>query len=474
MTQGMNLFDKVWFEHQVSVDESGNALLYIDRHIIHEITSAQAFDGLRIANRPIWRKESLLAMADHQVPTQDRELGDAGFPDKGALIQVKTLNDNCETNDVAQYGLDDDRHGIVHVAAPEQGAVLPGMTLVCGDSHSSTHGAFAVLAQGIGTSDVEHVMASQCLLQQKPKVMRIVVNGQLGFGVTAKDLALYLISQIGCAGASGYAIEYAGDAVQALSMEGRMTLCNMSIEMGARCGMVAFDQTTQAYLEGLPNAPKGQDWQQALDYWQTLSSDTGATFDAEFVFEAADIAPQVSWGTKPDQTIAIGQTIPSLAQASSSVQSSDWARAYEYMGVGADACIGSYAIDQVFIGSCTNGRLEDIRAVAEVVKGRKLASHIKRAMVVPGSAKVKRLAESEGLDKILVEAGFQWREAGCSMCNAMNPDRLEPGERCASTSNRNFEGRQGLGGRTHLVSPAMAAAAAIAGHFVDVRQWQEN
>ncbi|WNC72191.1 3-isopropylmalate dehydratase large subunit [Thalassotalea psychrophila] len=471
MNNAKTLYDKLWDMHCVEVDEQGNALIYIDRHIIHEITSPQAFDGLNQHQRDVWRIDSILATPDHQVPTDDRHLGLEGFADPIARLQVETLDKNCEQHGINQFKLNDKRQGIVHVVGPEQGATLPGMTVVCGDSHSSTHGAFAALAQGIGTSEVEHVLATQCLAQQKCKNLRVNVNGELSFGVTAKDMILYIIGKLGTAGGSGYAIEYAGEAVQALSMEGRLTLCNMTIEAGARSGMVAFDNITAEYLKGKPFSPKGEQWQQALMFWQSLVSDQDAVFDKELQIDAKDIAPQVTWGTKPDQVVDVNAAVPNSASGKDDVQQQEWLKAQEYMGVVAATPMKNLTIDQVFIGSCTNGRIEDIRAVAQVVKGKTVASTIKRAMVVPGSGLVKEQAEAEGLDQIIIDAGFDWRFAGCSMCNAMNPDKLENQQRCASTSNRNFEGRQGQGGRTHLVSPAMAAAAAIEGHFVDIREY---
>ena len=464
------LYDKIWHAHRVSGDDEA-ALIYIDRHIIHEVTSAQAFEGVKVAGRQIWRSDSILATPDHQVPTTEREKGLDGFEDKIALLQVTTLDQNCDENNIAEFKLNDSRQGIVHVVGPEQGASLPGMTIVCGDSHSSTHGAFAALAQGIGTSEVEHVLATQCLQQQKCKNLRVTVNGCLPLGVTAKDMILYIIGKLGTAGGTGYAIEYAGEAVRNLSMEGRLTVCNMTIEAGARSGLIAYDQVTEDYLKDKPFAPKGALWQQAVNYWRTLVSDADAVFDKELVIDAADIVPQVTWGTKPDQVVAVSAVVPDISTAKDTVQRADWQKAQAYMDVSAGTAITELKLDQVFIGSCTNGRIEDIREVAKVVKGKTLAANIKRAMVVPGSGLVKQQAESEGLDKIITAAGFEWRYAGCSMCNAMNPDSLASGERCASTSNRNFEGRQGQGGRTHLVSPAMAAAAAIAGHFVDIRQF---
>lgn len=470
MTNAKTLYDKLWDMHCVDIDEQGNALIYIDRHIIHEITSPQAFDGLAQHQRDVWRIDTILATPDHQVPTYDRQLGLEGFTDPIAKLQVETLAKNCADHGIKEFPLSDHRQGVVHVVGPEQGATLPGMTVVCGDSHTSTHGAFAALAQGIGTSEVEHVLATQCLAQQKCKNMRVTINGELPFGVTAKDLILYVIGKLGTAGGTGYAIEYAGSTIESLSMEGRLTVCNMTIEAGARSGIIAFDGITENYLKDKPFAPKGEQWQQALDLWRTLLSDNNAKFDQELVVNAQDICPQVTWGTKPDQVVGINDIVPPLTVAKNTTQSTEWQQAHNYMGLNSGVAITDLHLDQIFIGSCTNGRIEDIRAVAQVVKGKTIANTIKRAMVVPGSGLVKQQAEDEGLDKIISAAGFEWRYAGCSMCNAMNPDKLEPLERCASTSNRNFESRQGQGGRTHLVSPAMAAAAAIAGHFVDVRE----
>lgn len=468
------LYDKIWQMHEVDQGSDTNkdspSLIYIDRHLIHEVTSAQAFEGLKQMKRDVWRSTSIFATPDHQVPTTEREKGVDSFTDKIALLQVTTLDNNCDEYDITEFKMDDERQGIVHVVGPEQGLTLPGMTLVCGDSHTSTHGAFAALSQGIGTSEVEHVLATQCLEQKKCKNLRVTINGQLPFGVTAKDLILYVIGKLGTAGGTGYAIEYAGEAIESLSMEGRMTVCNMTIEAGARSGLIAYDQTTEEYLKDLPYSPKGTLWQQAINFWRTLTSDSDAVFDKELVLEAKDIEPQVTWGTKPDQVIGISKFVPKLSQAKDKVQQADWKKALNYMAVVEEQPITDLAIDQVFIGSCTNGRIEDIRNVARVIKGKQIAKNVKRAMVVPGSGLIKKQAEAEGLDTILIEAGFEWRYAGCSMCNAMNPDSLPSGERCASTSNRNFEGRQGQGGRTHLVSPEMAAAAAIAGHFIDIRE----
>lgn len=462
------LYDKLFDSHVVR-EENGTALLYIDRHLVHEVTSPQAFEGLKLAGRKLWRINSVLAVPDHNVPTTPRADGVAGIVDPVSRLQVQTLDENCADFGVTEFKMNDVRQGIVHVIGPEQGATLPGMTVVCGDSHTSTHGAFGALAHGIGTSEVEHVMATQCLVQKRSKSMQVVVEGQLGKGVTAKDVALAIIGKIGTAGGTGYAIEFAGSAIRGLTMEGRMTLCNMAIEAGARAGMVAVDDTTINYVQGRPFAPKAEQWDAAVAYWRTLHSDEGAKFDAVVTLKAEEIQPQVTWGTSPEMVVGVDGKIPNLAQAKNDVQRGDWERAYAYMGLQADTLISDIKIDKVFIGSCTNSRIEDLRAAATVAKGKKVAGNVKLALVVPGSGLVKAQAEQEGLDKIFIDAGFEWREPGCSMCLAMNADRLEPGERCASTSNRNFEGRQGQGGRTHLVSPEMAAAAAVAGHFVDVR-----
>lgn len=462
------LYDKLFDSHVVH-QENGTALLYIDRHLVHEVTSPQAFEGLKLAGRKLWRINSVLAVPDHNVPTTNRSAGVAGIVDPISRLQVQTLDANCNEFGVTEFKMGDVRQGIVHVIGPEQGATLPGMTVVCGDSHTSTHGAFGALAHGIGTSEVEHVMATQCLVQKKSKAMQVLVEGKLGYGITAKDIALAIIGKIGTAGGTGYAIEFAGDAIRALSMEGRMTLCNMAIEAGARAGMVAVDNTTIEYIKGRPFAPNADQWDAAVAYWQTLHTDEGAQFDAVVQLDAASIQPQVTWGTSPEMVVGVDSKVPSLDMAKNAVQRADWERAYAYMGLTANTPITQIQIDKVFIGSCTNSRIEDLRAAAAVAEGKKVADNIKLAMVVPGSGLVKAQAEQEGLDKIFIAAGFEWREPGCSMCLAMNADRLAPGERCASTSNRNFEGRQGQGGRTHLVSPEMAAAAAVAGHFVDVR-----
>ncbi|HSI38348.1 MAG TPA: 3-isopropylmalate dehydratase large subunit [Methylotenera sp.] len=464
------LYDKLFDSHVVH-EENGTALIYIDRHLVHEVTSPQAFEGLKLANRKVWRVNSILAVPDHNVPTTDRSTGVAGISDPISRLQVQTLDENCAEYGVTEFKMNDLRQGIVHVIGPEQGATLPGMTVVCGDSHTSTHGAFGALAHGIGTSEVEHVLATQCLVQKKSKTMQVQVNGKLGHGVTAKDIALAIIGKIGTAGGNGYAIEFAGSAIRALSMEGRMTLCNMAIEAGARAGMVAVDDTTINYVKGRPFSPKAEQWDAAVSYWNTLHSDEGAKFDAVVTLKAENIQPQVTWGTSPEMVVGVDGKVPSLDLAKNEVQRGDWERAYAYMGLTANTPINEINIDKVFIGSCTNSRIEDLRAAAAVAKGKHIAPNVKLALVVPGSGLVKAQAEQEGLDKIFIAAGFEWREPGCSMCLAMNADRLEPGERCASTSNRNFEGRQGQGGRTHLVSPEMAAAAAVAGHFVDVRQF---
>jgi 3-isopropylmalate/(R)-2-methylmalate dehydratase large subunit len=459
------LYDKLWDSHVVRQEADGTALIYIDRQLVHEVTSPQAFEGLKLAHRKPWRTASMLAVPDHNVPTTNRA---AGIADPISRLQVETLDANCAEFGVTEFGMNDIRQGIVHVIGPEQGATLPGMTVVCGDSHTSTHGAFAALAHGIGTSEVEHVMATQCLVAKKSRAMLVKVEGALGRGVTAKDIALAVVGKIGTAGGTGYAIEFSGSAIRGLSMEGRMTLCNMAIEAGARAGMIAVDDTTIDYLKGRPFAPQGELWDKAVAYWRTLHSDIGAQFDAVVELDAASIRPQVTWGTSPEMVVAVDGRVPDPASAPSEVKRHDWLRALEYMGLKPNTPITEIAIDKVFIGSCTNGRIEDMRAAAAVARGKKVAANVKLAMVVPGSGLVKAQAEKEGLDKIFIEAGFEWRDPGCSMCLAMNDDRLEPGERCAATSNRNFEGRQGQGGRTHLVSPEMAAAAAIAGHFVDV------
>ena len=465
------LYDKLWDEHVVRTESDGTALLYIDRHLVHEVTSPQAFDGLRMAKRPLWRAESIVATADHNTPTTGWERGLDGIDDPISREQVVTLDQNIAAFKVPVYfPFLDQRQGIVHVIGPEQGATLPGMTVVCGDSHTSTHGAFACLAFGIGTSEVEHVMATQCLVAKKMKNMLVLVEGNLQRGVTAKDMVLAIIGRIGTAGGTGYAIEFAGSAVRSLSMEGRMTLCNMAIEAGARSGMVAVDETTIQYLQQRPMAPKAEDWDRAVSHWRSLKSDDGAHFDHVVRLDAAHIAPQVTWGTSPEMVVAVDGRVPDPDKEKDAVRREGMERALQYMGLQPNTAIQDITVDKVFIGSCTNSRIEDLRIAASVVRGKRKASNVKLAMVVPGSGLVKRLAEAEGLDRIFKEAGFEWREPGCSMCLAMNADRLEPGERCASTSNRNFEGRQGNGGRTHLVSPAMAAAAGVMGHFVDIRR----
>ena len=467
------LYDKLWENHVVHQEADGTALLYIDRHLVHEVTSPQAFEGLKLAGRKPWRVSSIVSTPDHNTPTDhwDKAEGTAAIDDPVARLQVDTLDANIrEQGALAYFPFKHPRQGIVHVVGPENGATLPGMTVVCGDSHTSTHGAFACLAHGIGTSEVEHVMATQCLVQKKSKTLLIRVEGMLGRSVTAKDVALAIIGVIGTAGGTGYAIEFAGSAIRGLSMEGRMTLCNMAIEAGARMGFVAVDQTTIDYLRDRPFSPKGEDWDRAVAYWRTLRSDEGAGFDRVIDLRAERILPQVTWGTSPEMVVSIADTVPDPAKETDAVKREGMERALQYMGLTPNLPIQSIRIDKVFIGSCTNSRIEDLRAAAAVVKGRHVAANVKLALAVPGSGLVKAQAEREGLDKIFVAAGFEWREPGCSMCLAMNADRLEPGERCASTSNRNFEGRQGPGGRTHLVSPQMAAAAAIAGRFADVRE----
>lgn len=465
------LYDKLWDAHVVREEDDGTALLYIDRHLVHEVTSPQAFEGLRMANRDLWRKASIVAVPDHNVPTTsaDRGNGSAGISDPVAKLQIDTLDKNCAEFGINEFHMDDIRQGIVHVIGPEQGATLPGMTVVCGDSHTSTHGAFGALAHGIGTSEVEHVMATNCLIQKKMKNMLVSVDGKVGPGVTAKDIVLAIIGQIGTAGGTGYAIEFAGEAIQDLSMEGRMTVCNMAIEAGARAGMIAVDDKTIEYVKNRPYTPRGEMWDKAVEAWQDLKSDDDAEFDEIVRIHAGSIEPQVTWGTSPEMVRSVNDKVPDPADESDPVKAKAISDALDYMGLEAGQPINEVTIDKVFIGSCTNSRIEDMRQAAAVVKGQKVADNVKLAMVVPGSGLVKKQAEEEGLDVIFKQAGFEWREPGCSMCLAMNADRLEPGERCASTSNRNFEGRQGQGGRTHLVGPAMAAAAAVKGHFVDVR-----
>ena len=467
------LYDKLWDAHLVHSEEDGTGLLYIDRHLVHEVTSPQAFDGLRAAGRPVWRTDSIVCTADHNTPTTGWELGIDGITDTVAREMVVTLDRNIKAfGALAYFPFLDKRQGIVHVIGPEQGATLPGMTVVCGDSHTSTHGAFACLAHGIGTSEVEHVLATQCLVTKKMKSMLVTVDGKLPAGVTAKDMALAIIGRIGTAGGTGCAIEFAGSAVRALSLEGRMTLCNMAIEAGARAGLVAFDEATAAYLKGRPFAPKGAQWDVAVEYWKTLKSDPGANFDAAVEMRGEDILPHVTWGTSPEMVTTIEGRVPDPEREKDAARRSSIEGALTYMGLQPNMAITDIRIDKVFIGSCTNSRIEDMRQAAWVVKrlGRRVAANVKLALVVPGSGLVKAQAEAEGLDRVFIDAGFEWREPGCSMCLAMNADKLEPGERCASTSNRNFEGRQGAGGRTHLVSPAMAAVAAIEGKFADVRK----
>ncbi len=467
------LYDKLWNSHLVSLRDDGTALLYIDRHLVHEVTSPQAFEGLRLAGRKLWRADAILATPDHNVPSDiaERSGGVGGISDEVSRIQVQTLDDNCADFDLLEFTINDPRQGIVHVVGPEQGATLPGMTIVCGDSHTATHGALGALAHGIGTSEVEHVMATQCLIQKKMKNMLVRVDGQLGPGVTAKDIVLAVIGKIGTAGGNGHAIEFAGEAIRSLSIEGRMTICNMAIEAGARVGMVAVDDTTLDYVRGKPFAPRAELWDTAEAHWRTLHSDPGAVFDAVVELDAATIEPQVTWGTSPEMVAPVGAKVPDPASFSDPAKREAAARALQYMGLEPGTLITDIRLDRVFIGSCTNSRIEDLRAAAEVVAGRKVAGNVVQAMVVPGSGLVKAQAEAEGLDRIFTDAGMEWRAPSCSMCLAMNADKLGQGEHCASTSNRNFEGRQGYGGRTHLVSPAMAAAAAVAGHFVDVRSF---
>ena len=461
---GRTLYDKLWESHLVHKNKNGNALLYIDRHLIHEVTSPQAFEGLKFANRKPWRASANLAVADHNIPTEKRN---EGISDPISALQINTLIMNCKDFNVPYIPMDDIRQGIVHVIGPEQGATLPGMTIVCGDSHTATHGALGALAFGIGTSEVEHVLATQCLIQQKSKNMLVMVNGKLQKGVTAKDLVLQIIKKIGTAGGTGYTIEFAGDTIKDLSIESRMTVCNMAIEAGARAGIIAPDDKTIKYLKGRMLAPKGKHWEKATKYWKSLFSDSDANFENIVQINANNISPQITWGTSPEMGLNVGENIP--LNKNSSTQN-----ALKYMGLSPGDSLADYKLDKVFIGSCTNSRIEDLRSAATIVRGKKVAKNIKLAMVVPGSGEVKSQAENEGIDKIFLEAGFEWREPGCSMCLAMNADKLEPEERCASTSNRNFEGRQGQGGRTHLVSPIMAAAAAVEGHFVDVREMIDN
>jgi 3-isopropylmalate/(R)-2-methylmalate dehydratase large subunit len=465
MAKPRTLFDKIWASHVVDRQADGTCLLYIDRHLVHEVTSPQAFAGLRAAGRRVRRPEATIAVADHNLPTTDRS---RGITEPESRLQVETLERNVKEFGVPYFAVDDIRQGIVHIIGPEQGMTQPGMTIVCGDSHTATHGAFGALAFGIGTSEVEHVLATQTLIQQPAKNMLIRVDGDLPFGITAKDLILAVIGRIGTAGGTGHVVEYAGSTIRKLSMEGRMTVCNMTIEAGARAGLIAPDETTFAYLQGRPYVPKGAAWEQALKFWQSLPSDAGAAYDKEVSLAAAQIAPQVTWGTSPQDVLPITGTVPNPADEPDESRRASIQRSLEYMGLTPGTKLAALAVQRVFIGSCTNGRIEDLRAAAAVAKGRKVAAGV-NAMVVPGSGLVKHQAEEEGLDRVFVEAGFEWREPGCSMCLAMNPDKLEPGERCASTSNRNFEGRQGRGGRTHLVSPAMAVAAAVTGRLADVR-----
>jgi 3-isopropylmalate/(R)-2-methylmalate dehydratase large subunit len=469
MSGPKTLYDKIWESHLVHEAEDGTCVLYIDRHLVHEVTSPQAFEGLRMAGRKVHRPEATLAVPDHNVPTLGRA---KGIDDPESRTQVEQLEKNAREFGVTYFGMDDIRQGVVHVIGPEQGFTLPGTTIVCGDSHTATHGAFGSLAFGIGTSEVEHVLATQTLIQKRSKNMRVSVNGTLPVGVTAKDVVLAIIGRLGTAGGTGYVIEFAGPVIEALTMEGRMTVCNMAIEAGARAGLIAADEKTFEYFKGRPLAPKGAAWEMAVAAWRDLKTDPGATFDAEIVLNGNEIVPQVTWGTSPQDVLPITAIVPAPEDFAEDSRRHAAERALEYMGLTAHTPLNQVQIDRVFIGSCTNGRIEDMRAAAAIAKGRKVASNVTSAMVVPGSGLVKEQAEAEGLDKIFVEAGFEWREPGCSMCLAMNADRLEPGERCASTSNRNFEGRQGRGGRTHLMSPAMAAAAAIAGHLVDVRDFQ--
>jgi 3-isopropylmalate/(R)-2-methylmalate dehydratase large subunit len=461
------LYDKLWDAHVVHQEDNGTATLYIDRHLLHEVTSPQAFEGLELADRKPWRVSANLAVADHNVPTINRA---GGIDDPISKLQVDTLDSNCEKFGVTEFKMNDLRQGIVHVIGPEQGATLPGMTVVCGDSHTSTHGAFGALAHGIGTSEVEHVLATQTLIAKKSKNLLIKVDGKLPAGCTAKDVVLHIVGVIGTAGGTGHAIEFGGSTIRDLTIEGRMTVCNMAIEAGARSGMVAVDDKTIEYFRGRPFAPSGALWDVAVQYWQTLHSDEGAHFDRVVEINAQNIVPQVTWGTSPEMVLPVDAKVPDPDKEKDPARRSGMERALLYMGLEPNTPITSIKVDRVFIGSCTNSRIEDLRAAAAVARGKRVAANVKQAMVVPGSGLVKRQAEKEGLDKIFIDAGFEWREPGCSMCLAMNADRLEPGERCASTSNRNFEGRQGHGGRTHLVSPSMAAGAAIAGHFVDIRR----
>jgi 3-isopropylmalate/(R)-2-methylmalate dehydratase large subunit len=468
MAKPRTLYDKIWEDHLVDEQPDGTCLIYIDRHLVHEVTSPQAFEGLRVSGRKVRAPEKTLAVVDHNIPTSERNLPN---PDPESAEQIRVMAQNAREFGIEYYDEFDVRQGIVHIIGPEQGFTLPGTTIVCGDSHTATHGAFGALAYGIGTSEVEHVLATQTLIQKKNKNMRVTVDGTLPGGVTAKDIILAIIGEIGTAGGTGHAIEYAGEAIRALSMEGRMTVCNMSVEAGARAGMVAADEKTFEYLKGRPKAPKGAAWEQAMRYWETLRSDHGAAFDREVELDAAKLPPIVTWGTSPEQVTSVTGRVPVPHEIADDHKRTAAIRALEYMGLSGGEKITDIALDRIFIGSCTNARIEDLREVARIVNGKTVNANLS-AMIVPGSGLVKEQAEAEGLDKIFIKAGFDWREPGCSMCLAMNPDKLAPGERCASTSNRNFEGRQGYKGRTHLVSPAMAAAAAIAGHFVDVREWR--
>ena len=470
---GFTLYDKLWDQHVVKMRDDGTALIYIDRQLLHEVTSPQAFEGLRLAGRKPWRLDANLATPDHNVPTTltERKAGISGIQDPVSRIQVKTLDENCDEFGIQEFKMNDPRQGIVHVVGPEQGATLPGMTVVCGDSHTATHGAFGALAHGIGTSEVEHVMATQCLIQRKMKNLLIRVDGELGAAITGKDVVLHVIGVIGTAGGNGYAMEFGGSAIRSMSMEGRMTMCNMAIEAGARVGMVAFDEITAEYVKGRPFSPKADQWELAVSAWSNLVSDDDAKFDKVVEIAAEDILPQVTWGTSPEMVTTVDGFVPKPEEAKDDVQKEAIVRALNYMGLEGGQAITDIQLDRVFIGSCTNSRIEDLRAAAAVAKGNKVADSLIQALVVPGSGLVKEQAESEGLHTVFTDAGFEWREPGCSMCLAMNADKLGSGEHCASTSNRNFEGRQGYGGRTHLVSPAMAAAAAIAGHFVDVRDF---
>ncbi|MGI9351462.1 MAG: 3-isopropylmalate dehydratase large subunit [Rhizobiaceae bacterium] len=469
MKMAKTLYDKIWDDHLVSTEVDGTSLLYIDRHLVHEVTSPQAFEGLRLNGRKVRQPKKTLAVVDHNVPTSPDRVN--GIENEESRIQVEALAKNAADFGIEYYSEHDKRQGIVHIIGPEQGFTLPGMTIVCGDSHTSTHGAFGALAHGIGTSEVEHVLATQTLIQKKAKNMLVKVNGALPEGVTAKDIILAIIGEIGTAGGTGHVIEFAGEAIEALSMEGRMTVCNMTIEGGARAGLIAPDEKTFVYIKGKPKAPSGAAFDMAMEYWKTLKSDEGAHFDKVVELDAANLPPIVSWGSSPEDVVSVNGVVPDPAELEDETKRASKQRALDYMGLAPGTNITDIKLDRVFIGSCTNGRIEDLRAVAQVVEGKKVAGHVD-AMIVPGSGLVKEQAEAEGLDRIFIESGFDWREPGCSMCLAMNDDRLKPEERCASTSNRNFEGRQGFKGRTHLVSPAMAGAAAIAGHFVDIRDWQ--